>query len=238
MPLDWTLVTPEGIQALDLEKLLATVESRQCFDFSQELARLRNQQERWSPAEAACLEFAVQVIGMMLRPDQPAEPYGPMFQMGEGRSAIPADFPKETLKALYPWAAALQDAELRARFLDTVWVQGRHSQAAKEAVAAYVTSAQHLLDLQNWTAYADRLERAVRLAASLGKAGAELVDSTLEEALAVVRRLAGADPLYLTLQLTKLLLEFRRGDGEELAKYASTVACMAEEGPLVVSSGI
>lgn len=230
MPLDWTLVTAEALQALDLESLLATVEPRECFNFSQELAQLRNQPDRWSSAEAACLEFALQVTGMMLRQDQPSEPYGPMFQMGASRSAIPADFPKESLKALYPWAAGLKDAELRARFLDAIWVQAKHFQAAKEAVSAYVASAQRLLDPQHWTGYAERLERAVRLAASLGKPGVELVDSTLDEALSVVRRLAGADPLYLTLRLTQLLLEFRRGDGAELAAYAITAAQTAEGG--------
>lgn len=229
MPPDWSLVTPEAIQALELEHLLAAVEPRECFDFSQELARLHSQPERWSPAEAACLEFAVQVTGMMMRPDQPNEPYGPMFQMGESRSAIPADFPKETLKSLYPWAVALHDAELRARFLDAIWVQAKIFQAAKQAVIAYVTSAQRLLDPRHWTAYAKRLERAVRLAASLGKPGGELVESTLGEALVVVRRLAGTDPLYLTLRLTQLLLEFRRGDGSELAQYAIAAGRIAED---------
>ncbi len=228
MPLDWTLVTPETLHALELEKLLQHVEPRQSFNYSEELANLRNRPDQWSPAQAACLDFAVQVTGMVLRSGQPSEPFGPMFQMGDRRSAIPADFPKEILLSVYPWASALRDAELRARFLDTVWVQGKHFQAAKEAVAAYVTSAQHLLDPQHWTDFAERLERAVRLAASLGKAGTELLESALADAHDVIRRYAGTDPLYLTLRLTQLLLEFRRGESEELAKYAVTAAQLAE----------
>lgn len=228
MPLDWTLVTPEALQALELERLLQHIESRRCFDFTQELARLRNQTDRWSPAEAACLEFAVQVTGMRLCHDQPSEPFGPMFQMGDGRSAIPADFPKEPLVAVYPWALALQDAELRARFLDTIWVQGKHFVAAKEAVVAYLASAWQLLDPEHWTDFAHRLERALRLAASLGKGGAALRDAALTEALSVVRKLAGADPLYLTMRLTELLLEFRHGDASEFVKYADTAAQAAE----------
>lgn len=228
MTLDWTLVTPEGLQALELEKLLQHLESRRCFDFTQELANLRNQHDRWSPAEAACLEFAVQVTGMMLRYDQPSEPFGPMFQMGDGRSAIPADFPKEMLVAAYPWASALQDAELRARFLDTIWVQGKHFTAAKEAVGAYLASAKKLLDPEHWTDFAQRLERALRLAASLGKGGAELRDAALADALDVVRGQAGTDPLYLTMRLTQLLLEFRHGDATEFEKYAVTAAQAAE----------
>lgn len=228
MPLDWTLVTPEALQALGLERLLQHVESRRCFDFTQELANLRNQPGRWSPADTACLEFAVQVTGMMLRHDQPSDPFGPMFQVGDGRSAIPADFPKETLVAAYPWALALQDAELRARFLDSIWVQGKHFAAAKEAVVAYLASAKKLLDPERWTDFAQRLERALRLAASLGKGGAELREAALAEALGVVRKLAGADPLYLTMRLTQLLLEFRHGDASELVTYAVTAAQSAE----------
>ncbi len=228
MPLDWTLVTPEALHALELEKLLLHLESRRCFDFSQELANLRNQTGRWSPEEAACLEFAVQVTGMMLRYDQPSEPFGPMFQMGDGRSAIPADFPKETLVAIYPWANSLQDVELRARFLDTIWVQGKHFVAAKEAVAAYLASAKQLFDPEHWTEFAQRLERSLRLAASLGKGGAELRDAALTEALGVVRKLAGTDPLYLTMRLTQLLLEFRHGDASEFVKYTVTAAQAAE----------
>lgn len=228
MPIDWTLVTPEILHALGLERLLQHVESRRCVDFSHELANLRNQPDRWSPAEAACLDFAVHVTGMMLHPDQASEPFGPMFQMGDGRSAIPADFPRETLVAVFSWASALRDAELRARFLDTIWIQGKHFVAAKEAVAAYVTSAQHLLDPEHWTDSAQRLERAVRLAASLGKGGAELLESVLAEVLGVVRTYAGTDPLYLTLRLTQILLKFRHGDASELASYAVTAAQAAE----------
>lgn len=229
MSIDWSLITPEALQALDFETLLEGVESRECFNFSRHLARLRNEPERWSLAEAACLRFATQVTSMTLHPNKPTEPYGPMFQMGEGRSAVPADFPREILKAVYPWAASLKDPELRARFLDVIWVQAKLFPAAKEAVPAYIASAQSLFDPQHWTACAKRLERAIRLAASLGKPGAELVDSALEEVLTIVRRLGGSDPLYLTLRLTQLLLEFRRGDGAELAEYTSKAARMAEE---------
>lgn len=229
MSIDWSLITPEALQTLDLENLLEGVELRQCFNFSQHLTRLCNEPERWSPVEAACLRFAAQITSMRLRRDEPSEPYGPMFQTGGGRSAAPADFPRETLKAVYPWAACLKDAELRARFLDVVWVQAKLFRAAKEAVPAYIVSAQSLFDPQHWTAYAERLERAIRLAASLGKPGAELIDSAFQEVLSVVRRLGGSDPLYLTLRLTQLLLEFRRGDGAELAEYTSKAARMAEE---------
>lgn len=228
MPLDWTLITPETLQALELDTLLQHVKRRTCFDFAQRLAHLRNQHSDWTPAQSACLEFVFQVASMRLQHDQTAEPFGPTFQMGDGRSATPADFPREMLLAAYPWASALQDAELRARFLDTLWVQGKHVEAAKQAVGAYVESAEYLLDPKDWTASAQRLERALRLAASLGKGGSEFREDALAKVLGVVRQFEGTDPLYLTMRLIRLLLEFRHGDATELAKYAVTAAQTSE----------
>jgi hypothetical protein len=51
---------------------------------------------------------------MMLRADQPAEPFGQMFVMVEQRSAIFADFPKAELLGLQAWAMSLHYSELRA----------------------------------------------------------------------------------------------------------------------------
>lgn len=222
------LITPDALQALELEKLLQHVEPRRCFDFCQHLISLRREPDRWPPAQAACLDFAVQVTEMRLRPEEPSEPFGPMFQFGDRRSALPGDFSKEMLVDIHPWASTLQDAELRARFLDVIWVGGKQFPAAKEAVTAYLISAEHLLHPEHWTDFADRLERAVRIAASLGRSGKELQDLALAKALSVVRQYGGADPLYLTKQLTQILLEFRFGDAVELAKYSAIAAQGAE----------
>jgi hypothetical protein len=151
-----------------------------------------------------------------------------MFVMDGQRSAIPADFPKEELLSLQAWALSLQDPELRARFLDVLWIQARSFPAAQGAVDAYIASALRLEHPKDWSSCHRRLERALRLAAGLGKGGADLRLRVLGEIEAMLHRHCGTDPLYLTLRLTRLLLEFRHGDACQFAGFASAAAASAE----------
>lgn len=166
---------------------------------------------------------------MVLRADDAAEPFGPMFVMDGRRSAIPSDFPKERLQTLEPWAMSLGDPELRARFLDVFWIQTKSFSAAQAAVDAYLASALRLEDPEEWTFCQKRLERALRLAASLGKGGVDLRDEVLAEIEAMLQRHCGNDPLYLTFRLIRLLLEFRYGDANQFAGFAKVAAESAEE---------
>jgi hypothetical protein len=228
MPLDWRLINGETLQSLDLDGLLRGVERFDCTTFSSEVSRVEREEGRWSAEQRECLRFVGAVLTMMLRADQPAEPFGPMFVMDGQRSAIPADFPKQELLGLQAWALSLQDPELRARFLDLLWVQARSFPAAQGAVDAYIASAQRLEDPKEWSSCQKRLERALRLAAGLGKGGIDLRERVLGEIQAMLRRHRGTDPLYLTMRLTRLLLEFKHGDATQFAGFASGAAASAE----------
>ena len=140
MPLDWTLINQDALNSVDLDALVRNVERFDCTTFGSEVSRVEREDSRWTPEQRECLRFVGAVLTMMLRPDQPAEPYGPMFVMDGQRSAIPADFDKQGLLGMEPWALSLQDPELRARFLDVLWVQARSFPAAKGAVDAYIAS--------------------------------------------------------------------------------------------------
>lgn len=228
MALDWTLIKASTLQALNIEMLLAGVEERECMAYGQELARAQKDETQWSAAQLECLRFAGAVLMMHLRADEPATPYGPLFVFGTERSAIPDDFPRAELLALQDWALSLSDAEIRARFLDVMWVQGKSFQAAIGAVDAYVASALKLEHPKEWTPCQARLERALRLAAGLGKGGAAAKDKVLSQVESMLRRHRGQDPLYLSLRLIRLLLEFRYGDANEFATLADTGAKSAE----------
>lgn len=229
MSLDWSLISSEALNSLDLDHLIEGVEQRECFAYGEELSRLQQNEARWSPQQLECLRFAGQVLAMMLKPDQPGEPYGPMFVFGDRRSAIPADFPKAELLAVQGWAMSLDDPELRARFLDVLWLQARLFPAAPAAVEAYLASAVRLEHPEEWTACQERLERALRLAASLGKGGTDLRSRVLCEIAAMLQRHRGADPLYLSFRLIQLLLEFKHGDASQYAGFATTAAITARE---------
>ncbi|MFY4695275.1 DUF4209 domain-containing protein [Burkholderia glumae] len=229
MAIDWRLVTSAALDSLKLDELIAEVEKKECFDYGQVLAKLARDQARWTPEQLASLEFIVQVLVMALRSEDHVEPYGPMFSFGNDRSAIPADFPRDELNKLGEWVATLRDPELRARFFDIWWLQGKHHPAARQAVNAYLDSALRLEDPDSWPPCLSRLERALRLAASLGKGARELQKQVLLTIEEIVTKYRGADPLYLTARLTRLLLEFKSGDMRELAHFNSEVARAAEK---------
>ncbi|VFR87930.1 hypothetical protein RAN3_3601 [plant metagenome] len=228
MSLDWTRINQDALNSIDLDGLVSHVDRFDCTTFGSEVSRLEREEGRWSPEQRECLRFIGAVLMMMLRPDEPAEPYGPMIVMDGRRSAIPADFDKQGLLGIEAWALSLRDPELRARFLDVLWVQARSFPSAKGAVDAYITSALRLEHPQEWTSGHKRVERALRLAASLGKGGADLRQSVLAEAEAMLHRYRGTDPLYLTMRLIRLLLEFKHGNAKQFSEYAMVAATTAE----------
>ncbi len=228
MPLDWTRINQDALNSVDLDGLVSHAGRFDCTTFGSEVSRVEREEGRWSPDQRECLRFIGAVLMMMLRPDEPDEPYGPIIVMDGRRSPIPADFDKQGLLGIEAWALSLRDPELRARFLDVLWVQARSFPAAKGAVEAYIASALRLEHHQKWTSGHKRVERALRLAAGLGKGGADLRQSVLAEAEAMLHRHRGTDPLYLTMRLIRLLLEFKHGDAKQFSEYAMVAATTAE----------
>jgi hypothetical protein len=228
MPLDWNLIIPEEMRSLQLDALVEPLETKECVAYGDALSGAMKEKERWTPAQLECLRFAHASMTMMLRAREPSEPFHAWFVAESGRSLIPADFSREALLGLLDWAIALVDPELRARFLDILWVQGRAVRAAQGAVEAYVDSAKRLEHPKEWTPYAERLERALRIAAGLGKGGAALRTRVLQEIESAVIRHRGEDPLFLTYRLVGLLLEFKHGDAAELARLTTKAAERAE----------
>ena len=163
MSIDWNLISEDALASINLDSLITNSSNFDCHTYQIEISRLECDRVRWTTEQRECLHFVSLVLTMTLRSDQPTEPFGPMFVIGEQRSAVPADFPKGVLQNLQPWALSLADAELRARFLDILWVQARSFPAAKAAVEAYVASALRLAHPEEWTLCHDRLERALRI---------------------------------------------------------------------------
>ncbi|BBU69327.1 DUF4209 domain-containing protein [Fluviibacter phosphoraccumulans] len=228
MRIDWRIINSVTLTSIDLDALLQNAQRFDCSTFQTEISRLEREEACWTPEQRECLRFVSAILTMVLRADNATEPFGPMFVIDGQRSAIPTDFPKEKLKELEPWAMSLSDPELRARFLDVLWIQTKSFLAAKAAVEAYIASALRLEDPKEWPSCHKRLERAVRLAASLGRGSADLKVQVLTEIEAMLQRHRGKDPLYLTLRLIRLLLEFKYGSDSQFAEFANVAAVAAE----------
>lgn len=227
MPLDWELITPEVIISLDLDIVVGRTSERECSAYGVEIAALLADEVRWDKPQLEALRFVGSVLSMTLSASNPAEPFGPAFVFGNERGPIPGDYPRQELLALLPCISALADDELRARLLDLTWLQGKSFEAAKGAVRAYLESATRL-EPASALESERRLERALRLATTLGKGGQDLQSRVLHEAEAMLERQGGAEFSYTTLRLVRLLLEFEHGQMHRMALICETAARRAE----------
>lgn len=224
MEINWNNITQEVLESLNLNEFLAGVSNQECHSFAEKITEALKNKEAWTPSQLDALRFLGATFSMMLQQSNTNEPFGPMFVIGGERSAIPADFPREKMAGLLEWAKKLDSAELRARILDVIWTCAKFFSAAQAAISAYIESAEHLEDPEHWTDSAERIERALRLAVSLGKGGLALREIVLAKIEAIVNKYQGTDPKFLTFRMVSLLLEFKHGNAMILAKFSKIAA--------------
>lgn len=140
---------------------------------------------------------------------------------------MPASLTEGEVQLLATLMTSMKDPELRARFADFLWLRTGDRKYAEVAVDEYLASAFRLRDPEKWTGAAGRYERAVALAASLGKKNERYVRAIkiVEEYLA---ELDGTDPLFLSERLMSILLDQKQGDRALYAELAGKCARSAE----------
>ncbi|MFZ6757408.1 DUF4209 domain-containing protein [Undibacterium sp. Ji50W] len=224
MAIDWNLVTPIVLNSLNLDKFFSEASRQECFSFSEQITLALRNEAAWTQDQLNALRFVGATLTMRLQYGSVGDPFGPKFVMDGQRSTVASDFPREKIEALAQWVLSQKNAEFRARMLDLIWVIAKSYPAAQGAISAYIEAADILEDPKEWTSFADRLERALRLAVSLGRGGAILRATVLGKLEATVNKYQGTDPLFLTFRLVSLLLEFKYGDIATFAKYTRIAA--------------
>ncbi len=214
---------------LDVAAALAGSRKEECYDYGNRFydqatlakdAGKEDEERGWA--------LLGQVAQISLDQSNVAEPFRPMFQSSEGRSILPSDIDGDARVALIDVATRVENAELRARLLDIAWVTDRDASAARSAIENYMESARNLKDPEHWVPYAERMERALRLSSQIKDAS--LRQAVLDEATTTVIELDGEDPLFLTVRLMELLVEFREGDPDQMSRIADKAAQAAEQG--------
>ena len=227
--MEYPQVTAESMAAVDWDALVSACAEQDCRYFGDEFRKESDRCKASQPERAAALDFALDVMSMGLRPSDARTPFGPLWEMDGRRSALPEDYARPLLKAIAGWATGLKNAELRARFCDLLWVQDKNHSAARVAVLAYLDSAAVLEHPKDWSRGAKRMERALRIALRLGKAGADLKDRVIAVIEEVLARYDGTDPLYLSEHLMGLLRMVGHGDAASYASLARKLAQRAED---------
>ncbi len=138
-PPRWLQATAEEFAAVDVNAPLAleiSVDTR-------ELSRIFN--AAMNAAEEEQKESAARVYAMLgavcsfhFRPDYRDDPFGPMMQFGDRRTAVPNDFKGAPVEMLAGSTTRFSNPAVRARVADMVWLLDRkRAEAGWQAIDAY-----------------------------------------------------------------------------------------------------
>lgn len=175
------------------------------------------------------LEALYAVLGSVCsyyyRPDEPLDPYGPQMIMNGSRTAIPCDLRESDLDALSAILPALVPVNVRARVADALWIRRRDRAAAEVAVLSYVDASRRWP--ADWTHDAiEQIERAIQIAAQLGRGGIELASQAIER---VQEMLGEPDMAAIGPQRHLVGLLTQRGESDGLEPYLAESSARAEQ---------
>ena len=141
-------VTRDDLAAVDLEAPIRDSKKVDCSSLSG-LYRAASSQHQQSGSETAARVFGLvsDVARMHFKPEDRAEPYGPMFVMNRRSNIIPSDLHVDQSDVFAAIAADIENPGMRARRSDLAWLNDRKLSAmAQLSVDAYCDAVQAVLD--------------------------------------------------------------------------------------------
>ena len=180
-------------------------------------------QQAGETKKAAVLTLLGDLTGIMLRASSVDKPFHPVGEMPGGRTAMPEDFTEAELIHFERLASTEIDVDLRARVTDILWIRRKNRKWAEMAIEAYIDSAKRVENPESWPPCYERIERATRLGAQLGRGEPYLKCIIHIESL--LDKYKGEDRLFLSFRLMELLLDLKEGDP---AKYVALSEQMAQ----------
>lgn len=215
-------VTLEDFALCNWKNLPSEVERRESFEYSSRCnARAAEAEGAENERVGAVWRLLGAVTSTALRAGNKSEPFVADWL---------ASFSNEHLALFAAIMPEVEDAELRARLCDVLWMRQRNVEMARCAVDSYLDSARTLegpgTRRSHWRASADRYERATHIGRSLGRESPEF-KKAVAAAEEVVSRLNGEDDSLLSAALMELLQDHEQGDG---MLYAPLCAKASERG--------
>lgn len=213
-------LTPQHFRDASINTLIAKAERKECHHYSSLFFNeAKKAQKNAAKKLSVVYDLLGTITGLHLQSDSRKEPLTP----NEAIDRIPA----EDVNSLQECASEIEDAELRARAADLVWIRKRDHKMAELAVHSYIDSASTLEDADRWPPCFERTERAFRLSRSLGERSdtRPFVVDFIEKMLA---KCNGEDPLFLSNRLMGLLCEHKIGDPTKYSALCEKAALKAE----------
>jgi hypothetical protein len=210
------------------ERVISECQDKKCEIYSTHFFdKAREAQEAGNTKSQAVFILLGGITSLMLVPDSSDEPFAPLAVFHNFRSIIVDDISDIHLDVLAELASEIPDAELRARIADIIWLRKRNYKMAQLAVSSYVESASNLEDSEVWIYFVERLERAIKLAAFLGKKNS-LFATAVTYIENTLNKYNGEDYSFLSAKLMEILQEHRQGDPQKYIPLAEKAALRAE----------
>ena len=224
--------TADDIRSFDFETIfsdfkfdaiLSETKTRTCFAYERALtdtAKKLDGPDDEKP-KAICSLFGY-VCSFVLHLDTPHIPYSLRWVLNS------IDIREPYAELLLEIVNDISDSELRARIADVLWVLRRGNYlTARLAIDSYLASAHVLEDPEHWVACAERIERALQLAAQIDRNG-DYFRKTIRVVEVWLDKYNGNDPLFLSHKLMTMLIQYQQGDVKKYAVLSEKIALQAE----------
>lgn len=234
-----TLITKEEFVAVAFEDPIRDSNNVDCWTLAELYKNAGvKQTESGNESAARVFEFLSAVMNIHFKPDDKAEPYGPLFVMDGERSIVPNDLRGDQSSVFVDLVPVIQNPGLRARLADIAWINNRALPSmAQQAIGSYCCAVRLVFDGKaeffNENRFAsdsdgcDMLLRACQIAQATGwkepesSRLKELIQAVLEDTLN-----RKADKGFL--DIGQISLRFGIDDPIVLAKRAETWALSKE----------
>lgn len=142
------VITAEDFAAVDVEGPIRGSRNVDCWGLGN-LYKSAGAEAKAAGNEAAAKVFGVlaEIANIHFKPEDRAEPYGPLSVFGDRRTLIPADLRGEQSAAIAAIVPDIKNSGLRARLADIAWQNDRKlASMAVHAIGGYCESVQLVLD--------------------------------------------------------------------------------------------
>jgi hypothetical protein len=155
------------------------------------------------------------------------DPFVPAADLQYSRTPLPEDFSADELRVIKQLIETVQDAELRSRLADILWVRQGDASVASLAVDSYLSSALHLKDVVQWADGYDRLKRSFDIAVFMGKE-TKAYRKTIDYLQKQLSEFGVEEPTPWWAKLINLLLDAGEGNASRFASICGTSAQRCE----------